>query len=349
MVVLGFYIALLRSNLLNSAYTYLRSIHLCFLKTTGISFRYNKDLRKIMECMPQKINMLGRTFNYWTVLKQVENNKFNKTTWLCRCKCGTRRKVEGKSLRNGTSASCGCKPHHELSGKKFGEWTVISYSDNKDGKGTRWLCTCSCGKNRVVHSSELLRGASKSCGCKSLNAKKIMTGKQVGFWTVIGEEKKNRHGQIQWLCKCICGTQRLITGPSLRRRPSSSCGCRGKLVGDVGFNAVFGMYQKSARKRGIEWNLSLDQFKKINKLECYYCGQIPSRLSESKKIKSENLRKRSSYIYNGVDRVDSSEGYFVENCVPCCTICNKAKLDTPREEFLTWVERVYKFRIKGKK
>jgi hypothetical protein len=32
--------------------------------------------------MPKKIEMLGKTYNYWTILKQAPNNNFNKTTWL---------------------------------------------------------------------------------------------------------------------------------------------------------------------------------------------------------------------------------------------------------------------------
>lgn len=159
--------------------------------------------------MPKKIEMLSGTFNYWTVLKQGKNNGFNKTTWLCRCKCGIEREVEGKSLRNGTSKSCGCKPKHELSGRKFGNWSVVKFSDNKNGKGARWECICKCGTKRIVHSSDLLRGDSRSCGCSSLNAKKDLTGKSFGHWTVLSESGKNKFGQILWSCLCVCGAQRL--------------------------------------------------------------------------------------------------------------------------------------------
>jgi len=108
------------------------------------------------------------------------------------------------------------------------------------------------------------------------------------------------------------------------------------------------MYLKSAKERGIEWNLTLEQFKFLNQQVCNYCGQPPSRLAENKKVKSESLRKRSINIYNGVDRIDSTMSYSIDNCVPCCTTCNLAKLDSPQEDFLKWVEKVYKFRIKGR-
>lgn len=50
-----------------------------------------------------------------------------------------------------------------LEGKKFGEWTVLSFS-HRENKLTYWLCKCSCGKERSVLSANLKNGASSSCG-----------------------------------------------------------------------------------------------------------------------------------------------------------------------------------------
>lgn len=54
------------------------------------------------------IDLTGKKFNRWLVLKRVSNDKHNLTQWLCRCDCGTERIVLGNSLRNGRSKSCGC-------------------------------------------------------------------------------------------------------------------------------------------------------------------------------------------------------------------------------------------------
>ena len=48
----------------------------------------------------------------------------------------------------------------DLSGQKFGRWTVISYA----GKG-KWNCKCLCGTEKVVRGTHMKSGASKSCGC----------------------------------------------------------------------------------------------------------------------------------------------------------------------------------------
>ena len=60
--------------------------------------------------------------------------------------------------------------------------------------------------------------------------KKIdLTNKQFGYWTVIREatkeEKNNRPGAF-WLCKCQCGTEKIVSGQILRNNESKSCGCK---------------------------------------------------------------------------------------------------------------------------
>jgi hypothetical protein len=59
----------------------------------------------------------------------------------------------------------------DLTGQRFGRWTVISFYDIRPG-GTRWLCRCQCGKERPVANGNLKRGTTKSCGCLQLEAVK---------------------------------------------------------------------------------------------------------------------------------------------------------------------------------
>lgn len=53
-------------------------------------------------------DITGCVFGRWTVLRRGGDYPSKKAYWLCRCKCGVERDVEGKSLRNGSSKSCGC-------------------------------------------------------------------------------------------------------------------------------------------------------------------------------------------------------------------------------------------------
>ena len=56
----------------------------------------------------------------------------------------------------------------DLTGKQFGEWTVISFDKtqkrNKEYK-TFWNCRCSCGTEKSVSSKNLRFGKSTNCGC----------------------------------------------------------------------------------------------------------------------------------------------------------------------------------------
>lgn len=50
-----------------------------------------------------------------------------------------------------------------LDGKVFGRLRVICRADNYNTP--HWRCLCSCGKERVIASSSLRYGLTKSCGC----------------------------------------------------------------------------------------------------------------------------------------------------------------------------------------
>lgn len=51
----------------------------------------------------------------------------------------------------------------DLTGKAFGKWGVLSYAGSSGG--ATWNCVCECGTERVVTSTSLIGGYSKSCGC----------------------------------------------------------------------------------------------------------------------------------------------------------------------------------------
>jgi hypothetical protein len=55
----------------------------------------------------------------------------------------------------------------DLTGRKFGRWTVIERAGTRRTMTTKviWLCRCECGAQLTVSASSLTRGTSKSCGC----------------------------------------------------------------------------------------------------------------------------------------------------------------------------------------
>ena len=154
--------------------------------------------------------------------------------------------------------------------------------------------------------------------------------------------------RIRWECLCDCGTVRLVEASHLVSGRQKSCG-RGvhkhgvplKPLGTAGFNGVINNYKREAAARNYEWSLSDDQAGYLFKSACTYCGKPPSQVSSPYKN-----RPRSSsvcdYIYNGIDRVDNLRGYTVENSVPCCIRCNKAKSNLTLTDFRNWVAAIHK-------
>jgi len=69
----------------------------------------------------------------------------------------------------------------------------------------------------------------------------------------------------------------------------------------------FKIYVSKSQPRGYSFNLQYEDFKKLVLSSCYYCGY-----------------KKDDEV-NGIDRVDNSKGYELENCVTCCKTCNRMK------------------------
>ncbi|MBP9690306.1 MAG: hypothetical protein KBE91_11885 [Bacteroidia bacterium] len=57
--------------------------------------------------MPKIKNIVGNTYARWSVVSYSRQNK-GKSVWNCLCECGTTKEVDGASLKNGASKSCGC-------------------------------------------------------------------------------------------------------------------------------------------------------------------------------------------------------------------------------------------------
>lgn len=107
---------------------------------------------------------VGMTFYEWTVIGAEDED--HKGRVLCRCSCGTKRWVWKRLLEQGKSKSCGCRAHMAEKdygihpGDHIGYWTILSQ------QGRQFVCQCVCGAVRLIQAQDLLRGKSKSCGCK---------------------------------------------------------------------------------------------------------------------------------------------------------------------------------------
>lgn len=53
----------------------------------------------------------------------------------------------------------------DLTGKRFGKLTVVSFDHKGNGTRNYWKCKCDCGGERVVSGDHLNRGDTTDCGC----------------------------------------------------------------------------------------------------------------------------------------------------------------------------------------
>lgn len=53
-----------------------------------------------------------------------------------------------------------------------------------------------------------------------------LTGKTFNFLTVIQEAAKSNSGKRRWLCRCVCGTEKIVHGYAITSEETKSCGCK---------------------------------------------------------------------------------------------------------------------------
>lgn len=84
-----------------------------------------------------------------------------------------------------------------------------------------------------------------------------------------------------------------------------------------GPGADYDSYCGRAEKKGLAFELSIEEFEALRRGACRYCRREP--------LGDENF---------GVDRLDNSTGYAGGNCVTACSECNYMKKALSEQEFL---------------
>lgn len=163
------------------------------------------------------------------------------------------------------------------------------------------------------------------------------TGERVNNYVILsyaGVVKLNNGStNALWNCKCDCGKEFQIYSGLIRNgSKTQSCGCmRGRRIFDQKYPTKFvkhyHMYKGNAAHRDIQFDLSKDQVLELSLQPCHYCGV-------------------SDKDYRGIDRTDSTLGYSIENCVPCCTRCNRMKSDITYTDFISQIRAIYKNRCR---
>lgn len=217
--------------------------------------------------MAIKNDLTGKKINHWTVIEELGKGKV-----LCKCDCdsGTIREVYKQALINGKSKSCGCVGKSVVNnnevikfntGDTIFEWEIIEKITGTD----KYLAKCSCGEIREVYRNNLIRGTHKSCGHEKVDKWDEFSKKTFGEWSIVSKVDKDRV-----LCRCSCGTERILYKKTLVNGRSKSCGCKSLQHKNITMQNKCSEYKD---KTIGEWTIIDTSNVRIFKCRCS-CGNI---------------------------------------------------------------------------
>jgi 5-methylcytosine-specific restriction endonuclease McrA len=191
------------------------------------------------------------------------------------------------------------------------------------------------GKQEDIESSKLKKKRSNLTGRTIIDKQ----GQKFGKLTIIEEcDTPTFPGKVTWKCECDCGTIVSRTNSQLKKVKEQHCGCgkpkkpRNPRVPGIPKKDTTKSEQKRrhlqylrrSKDKGYDFDLTEKEFYEKLELPCHYCGQPPT----------DNRTMT-------LDRVDNNRGYTIDNIVPACTWCNRAKNSLSTGDFLEQVSLIY--------
>lgn len=155
--------------------------------------------------------------------------------------------------------------------------------------------------------------------------KGLKAGDQVSFLKLREKRYVRGHGskgKASWVCDCVCGTEVIRREDFFKPDKVMSCGCQHpsrkgvgeksvlwKGCGELGSN-VFGAIRCGARKRQIEFNITIEQCWEMfqeQESKCALTG-LPLQIVNRRKQRNTGVQHTAS-----LDRIDSMVAYNIEN------------------------------------
>lgn len=188
-------------------------------------------------------------------------------------------------------------------------------------------------KNQYYHLIKLINEKSRDKVLEGMIFNRLTTIKKI-------EEK----GGSKWLCRCICGKEKIIKSEFLLNGDTKSCGCLKSEISSKNYKKAIAKIKKyhsediailaSLNKNTYSDSKFGDLFL-LTKMNCFYCN------SNCNTTISYSNDRNIKLLYTGLDRIDSNLGHERTNVVPCCFKCNVAKRERSLNDFLDWTDKIY--------
>ena len=185
-------------------------------------------------------------------------------------------------------------------------------------------------------------------------------GKVYGDLTVISNEiQKTNNDKIKYHVKCKCGKELWVRAYFLeigRQTCCKSCSSKNAIqkspakdlfikhphkgVGDLN-RSLYDHYKRNARRRGLEWNLSIEYLWNLFESQKRKCALSGIDLTISPDIVNSSIDFKNTTA--SLDRIDSSKGYIPGNVQWVHKDINKMKLDHDQDYFIELCRKIAEY------
>lgn len=210
---------------------------------------------------------------------------------------------------------------------------ILSYNSGR-GHQKQYEIQCTICKKILFGSPQQFR---TKCSCLMKNRYIEKMANRVGSVSptdrkLLSYDPAGPYGK-KYTIECLrCGSK-VLGSASKFTSPCKKCSYEKNINLKSPEEFVYEKYAYNAMMRDLDFLLTKEEFASLIKMNCFFCDLPPS--NEWKM----NRKKNNVLIYSGVDRINNNEGYLLNNCIPCCSICNRAKGTMSLEEFKEQVIR----------
>ena len=325
-------------------------------------------------------DLKGQKFGRLTILERAPNIG-KATAWKCQCDCGNIKIVRTYTLRSGQTKSCGClqietaisklKIHNDETRPNRTDPKLIAarnvyvetYNDGnislqqfiKLSQLNCFYCDTKPANSRL-YSGRLATLPEEECrfiynGLDIINSKTNPSRPYIhnldNIVVCCGKCNMAKHTtSFEDFCTMI---MRIATNKN-RKQPVINQSI--EQIKELMFEQKLLQIMKNGKifrtNKGYQFyrrfwtyddntDLTFEHFFILSQLPCYYCDSPGTNYATYK----DHNKQLQRFFYNGVDRKDSSLPHTIENCLPCCWLCNKTKRKTSDIEFIDWAKNSY--------
>jgi 5-methylcytosine-specific restriction endonuclease McrA len=299
-------------------------------------------------CSGRTKDLSGQRFGNLLVIKLIGKIK-DKWSWECICDCGKICTIPTTMLLKGRLTHCGCLKSKNISIGKMGldETTIINtiishYKANAKRRNIKFNLSYS-------NVLDLINKECYYCGVVASNTLKIKRLYEDLLFHYNGIDRMDSNKDYQFdncitACKFCNSAKGNLSDKEfieLSKRISENFGKNTISTDPITkdklkfLNKRYIISKYRAKTANLSFLLSKEEFGRMMKSKCHYCGFDNSNVVYNK-------NKSEKFLCNGIDRIDSNIGYISTNCVPCCKICNRAKLTTYYKDFVLKMNNIWK-------